>query len=160
MSCYRVLWAQQTNTFHIALPNHLSSIPTVPDFRRALKHYLLLTYLLTYYYLLTYLLTDSIHVVVAVHVCNLQVAPAELEALLVSHPAILDAAVIGRPDERLGEAPSAFVVLKPNMALTTDEIHQFVAGQADSWTRYIMTWAGTFWWGEYWPGIYWFMVAA
>jgi len=39
-----------------------------------------------------------------------QVAPAELEALLVAHPAIADAAVIGRPDDRHGEVPIAYVV--------------------------------------------------
>src|ERR671919_1284099 len=39
-----------------------------------------------------------------------QVPPAELEALLVSHPAVSDAAVIGVPDEEAGELPKAFVV--------------------------------------------------
>ena len=39
-----------------------------------------------------------------------QVAPAELEAALVSHPSIADAAVIGLPDEEAGELPVAFVV--------------------------------------------------
>jgi acyl-CoA synthetase (AMP-forming)/AMP-acid ligase II len=39
-----------------------------------------------------------------------QVAPAELEALLVTHPAVTDAAVIGVPDEEAGELPKAFVV--------------------------------------------------
>jgi acyl-CoA synthetase (AMP-forming)/AMP-acid ligase II len=39
-----------------------------------------------------------------------QVAPAELEALLVTHPSITDAAVIGRPDDRHGELPVAYVV--------------------------------------------------
>ena len=42
-----------------------------------------------------------------------QVAPAELEALLLTHPQIADAAVIGLPDEEAGEIPSAYVVLKP-----------------------------------------------
>lgn len=41
-----------------------------------------------------------------------QVAPAELEATLLAHPAIADAAVIGAPDESAGEVPKAFVVLK------------------------------------------------
>ena len=41
-----------------------------------------------------------------------QVAPAELEAVLLAHPAIADAAVIPSPDERTGEVPKAFVVLK------------------------------------------------
>ena len=39
-----------------------------------------------------------------------QVAPAELEAVLLAHPAVADAAVIGRPDERRGEVPVAVVV--------------------------------------------------
>ena len=41
-----------------------------------------------------------------------QVAPAELEAVLLSHPAIADAAVIPSPDAEAGEIPAAFVVLK------------------------------------------------
>jgi len=47
-----------------------------------------------------------------IKVKGFQVAPAELEALLVVHPAVLDAAVIGRPDERSGELPVAYVVTK------------------------------------------------
>jgi acyl-CoA synthetase (AMP-forming)/AMP-acid ligase II len=39
----------------------------------------------------------------------LQVAPAELEALLVTHPAVADAAVLPRPDARCGEVPVAVV---------------------------------------------------
>jgi acyl-CoA synthetase (AMP-forming)/AMP-acid ligase II len=42
----------------------------------------------------------------------LQVAPAELEAVLLAHPAVADAAVIPSPDEEAGEVPKAFVVLK------------------------------------------------
>jgi acyl-CoA synthetase (AMP-forming)/AMP-acid ligase II len=45
---------------------------------------------------------------------GLQVAPAELEALLLTHPAVLDAAVIRKADEEAGEVPKAFVVLKPD----------------------------------------------
>ncbi len=47
---------------------------------------------------------------------GLQVAPAELEALLVTHPAVLDAAVIRKADEEAGEVPLAYVVLKPDEA--------------------------------------------
>ena len=47
---------------------------------------------------------------------GLQVAPAELEALLLTHPAILDAAVVRKADEEAGEVPKAYVVLKPDDA--------------------------------------------
>ena len=42
----------------------------------------------------------------------MQVAPAELEGLLLKHPAVADAAVIGSPDEAAGEVPKAFIVRK------------------------------------------------
>ena len=45
---------------------------------------------------------------------GMQAAPAELEALLLTHPAVLDAAVIRKADEEAGEVPKAFVVLKPD----------------------------------------------
>ncbi|MCP4418810.1 MAG: 4-coumarate--CoA ligase family protein [Chloroflexi bacterium] len=54
-----------------------------------------------------------------------QVAPAELEALLLSHPAIADVAVIPSPDEEAGEVPKAFVVLKAEA--TAKEIMAWVA---------------------------------
>jgi len=47
---------------------------------------------------------------------GLQVAPAELEALLVTHPAVLDAAVVRKADEEAGEVPKAYVVLKSDDA--------------------------------------------
>jgi len=50
-----------------------------------------------------------------IKVKGLQVAPAELEAHLLSHPLVYDAAVVGKPDERAGELPVAFVVLKAQM---------------------------------------------
>ncbi len=43
---------------------------------------------------------------------GLQVAPAELEAILVTHPCVADAAVIPYPDEEAGEVPKAIVVLR------------------------------------------------
>ncbi len=72
-----------------------------------------------------------------------QVAPAELEAVLLAHPAVADAAVVPSPDEEAGEVPKAFVVLKTDAAHvagvsggshaddapTADELMSFVASQ-------------------------------
>ena len=48
--------------------------------------------------------------------------PAEIEAALLRHPEIAMAAVIGIPDERLGEVGMAFVVAKPGQPLSEDQI--------------------------------------
>ena len=62
-----------------------------------------------------------------------QVAPAELEAVLLSHPAIADAGVIASTDEKAGEVPKAFVVLKA--AATMEEIMEFVAARVAPYKR-------------------------
>jgi acyl-CoA synthetase (AMP-forming)/AMP-acid ligase II len=56
---------------------------------------------------------------------GLQIAPAELEAVLLSHPAVADAAVIPSPDEEAGEVPKAFVVLKADAS--AEELMAYVA---------------------------------
>lgn len=56
-----------------------------------------------------------------------QVPPAEIEAILLTHPDIIDAAVIGIPDENAGELPFAFVVPKPNANLSKEDVINFVA---------------------------------
>ena len=56
-----------------------------------------------------------------------QVAPAELEALLLSHPKVMDAAVIGILDEDGEEVPKAFVVPAPDSGLTDIEVIEYVA---------------------------------
>jgi acyl-CoA synthetase (AMP-forming)/AMP-acid ligase II len=56
---------------------------------------------------------------------GMQVAPAELEALLLTHPAVADVAVIPSPDEEAGEVPKAFVVLRGEA--TPNELMSFVA---------------------------------
>ncbi|CAN1247323.1 4-coumarate--CoA ligase 2 [Linum grandiflorum] len=58
-----------------------------------------------------------------------QVAPAELEALLVAHPRFSDAAVVGMKDESAGEIPVAFVVKADNSDLTEDAIKQYISKQ-------------------------------
>jgi len=60
-----------------------------------------------------------------IKVKGFQVAPAELEALLVTHPAVADVTVIGRPDERAGEVPVAYVV--PRGAFDAEALKAWVA---------------------------------
>nr|MBA3643362.1 AMP-binding protein [Chloroflexia bacterium] len=62
-----------------------------------------------------------------IKVKGFQVAPAELEGVLLAHPAVADAAVIPSPDEEAGEVPKAFVVLKA--AATPEELMAFVAAR-------------------------------
>ncbi len=57
------------------------------------------------------------------------IAPAELEALLMEHPAIMDAAVIGIADDEAGEIPKGFVVLRANQQATPEEIISFANGK-------------------------------
>jgi acyl-CoA synthetase (AMP-forming)/AMP-acid ligase II len=64
-----------------------------------------------------------------------QVPPAELEALLLTHPAVADAAVVGLPDPEAGEIPAGYVVLKPGQSATAEEIQQFVADQVASYKQ-------------------------
>lgn len=54
-----------------------------------------------------------------------QVAPAELEALLLTHPGIADAAVVGVPDDEAGERPRAFVVVREGANVSAEDITEF-----------------------------------
>ena len=53
--------------------------------------------------------------------------PAELEALLLTHPQIADAAVIGVLDDEGEEVPKAFVVLQSGAELSADDVMTFVS---------------------------------
>ena len=64
-----------------------------------------------------------------------QVAPAELEALLLEHPDVADVAVIGVPDVQVGELPTAFVVTRPGRSLTSDTVIEYVAAKLASYKR-------------------------
>jgi acyl-CoA synthetase (AMP-forming)/AMP-acid ligase II len=50
------------------------------------------------------------------------VMPAEVEAVLLSHPAVADAAVVGRPDPEWQEAVCALIVLADGAEVTEDEL--------------------------------------
>ncbi|XP_063539128.1 uncharacterized protein LOC134748305 isoform X2 [Cydia strobilella] len=58
-----------------------------------------------------------------------QVAPAELEALLLQHPGVAEAGVVGAPHESAGELPTAFVVRQPGAAVTERELQDHVASK-------------------------------
>ena len=64
---------------------------------------------------------------------GMQVAPAELESVLLSHPSVADAAVVGERDEEAGEIPRAFVVLKG--PATATGLMAFVAGRVASYKK-------------------------
>ena len=64
-----------------------------------------------------------------------QVPPAELEALLLTHPAVADAAVIPVSDDEAGELPKAFVVLKPGEDADAEGIKAFVANQVATYKQ-------------------------
>jgi acyl-CoA synthetase (AMP-forming)/AMP-acid ligase II len=62
-----------------------------------------------------------------IKVSGFQVAPAEIEGVLLGHPAVVDCAVFGVPDARTGEAPVAAVLLEPGTQVGADELAQLVA---------------------------------
>ncbi|KAJ8631958.1 hypothetical protein MRB53_025294 [Persea americana] len=64
-----------------------------------------------------------------------QVPPAELEALLISHPSIADAAVVPQKDEAAGEVPVAFVVRSNGFELTEEAVKEFIAKQVVFYKR-------------------------
>jgi acyl-CoA synthetase (AMP-forming)/AMP-acid ligase II len=64
-----------------------------------------------------------------------QVPPAELEAVLLRHPDVADAAVLGVPDEEAGEIPVGYIALRPGASASVEEIRRFVAGQVASYKQ-------------------------
>ncbi|KAL6524921.1 4-coumarate--CoA ligase-like 5 [Orobanche minor] len=64
-----------------------------------------------------------------------QVPPAELEALLFTHPEIYDAAVVPFPDEEVGQFPMAYVVRKTGSAITESGLMDFIAKQVAPYKR-------------------------
>jgi acyl-CoA synthetase (AMP-forming)/AMP-acid ligase II len=79
-----------------------------------------------------------------IKVSGFQVAPAELEGLLLTHPLVADAAVVGAPDDRTGEVPVAYVVLRQgpsgtggamDLQAATDDVLAFVAERVARFKR-------------------------
>jgi acyl-CoA synthetase (AMP-forming)/AMP-acid ligase II len=68
-----------------------------------------------------------------IKVKGFQVPPAELESLLMTHPSVADAAVIGRPDDRTGETPVAYV--KTHCALDPEELKSWIAARVVEYKR-------------------------
>ncbi|XP_050069496.1 uncharacterized protein LOC126557681 [Anopheles maculipalpis] len=64
-----------------------------------------------------------------------QVAPAELEALLLSHPGVKDCAVVGKKDERVGELPLAFVVRAEGTPVTEQQLVRHVEARVSNEKR-------------------------
>jgi fatty-acyl-CoA synthase len=53
------------------------------------------------------------------------ISSVEVEGVLLRHPAVQEAAVVGLPDEKWGEAPHAFVILRPGMTATEQDLRDF-----------------------------------
>ncbi len=56
------------------------------------------------------------------------ISSIEVEGVLLRHPAVLEAAVVGMPHEKWGESPHAFVVLRPDAVATEAELHSHARG--------------------------------
>ena len=64
-----------------------------------------------------------------------QVPPAELEGLLLEHPSVVDAAVIGKSDVESGEIPKAFVVKRQGDEVSDEDLMGFVAEKVATFKR-------------------------
>ena len=78
-------------------------------------------------------LTDRCKEMIKVN--GFQVAPAELEAVLHSHPQVLDCAVFGVPDEQAGEVPLAAVELAPGATVSAEELMELIATSLATYKR-------------------------
>jgi long-chain acyl-CoA synthetase len=70
-----------------------------------------------------------------IKVSGFQVAPAEIEAVLQGHPAVIDCAVFGVTDARVGEAPVAAVQLAPDSEVTAEELQRLVGDTLAGYKR-------------------------
>ena len=68
------------------------------------------------------------------------ISSVEVEGVLLRHPAVQEAAVVGLPDVRWGEAPHAFVVLKPAAEATSEELRTFIRDRLAHFRRWVFCW--------------------
>jgi long-chain acyl-CoA synthetase len=66
---------------------------------------------------------------------GVNIYPAEIEKALVEHPGVVDAAVIGIPQDDFGEQPLAFIVADPTDPPTPDDLIRFLDGRLASYKR-------------------------
>ena len=82
-------------------------------------------------------ITDRVKEMIKVN--GFQVAPAEVEGVLLGHPAVADCAVFGVPDERTGERVVAAVVLRDgavtDATIMTEELQRLVAASLANYKR-------------------------
>jgi fatty-acyl-CoA synthase len=63
------------------------------------------------------------------------ISSVEVECILLKHPSILEAAVVGMPHEKWGESPHAFVVLRQGKSASGEEIKEFVGKHLASFKK-------------------------
>ncbi|XP_036142190.1 probable 4-coumarate--CoA ligase 3 [Monomorium pharaonis] len=80
-----------------------------------------------------FFITDRLKELIKVK--GFQVPPAELEALLRTHPDVEEAAVVGIPHAKYGEVPKAFVVVSKGKKPTEDDIKNFVKGKVSEFKQ-------------------------
>ncbi len=73
------------------------------------------------------------------------VAAAEIESYLSAHPGVANVQVVGKPEDRLGEVPVAFVELRPGMTASEAELIEFLRGKIARYkvpteVRFVTTW--------------------
>jgi 4-coumarate--CoA ligase len=78
-------------------------------------------------------ITDRIKELIKVN--GFPVAPAELEALLLTHPAVADVAVIGIPDDKSQEAPRAYIVITEGVIIGAEDIYAWVSKRVVHYKR-------------------------
>ena len=64
---------------------------------------------------------------------DLKISSLDLEALLVAHPNVVEAAVIARPDEKWVERPLACMVIRSGAPASAAELHSFLAPKVARW---------------------------